>query len=188
MFEYPLTGFHFLVSFELFPQVPGDMGFQEVSGLVLEVNLDTYNEGGENRFVHRLPGKTKYSDLVLKRGMTPAPSGITAWVVDATENFNYAPTNLLVSLLDENHLPVTSWYVVNSIPMKAEISSLNAEDGKIVIESLTLRYEYFKTLSLSSAVAAVADLIAGPAAPSATITALPGLQGNDSSSSSLPSL
>jgi phage tail-like protein len=192
MFDYPLTGFHFLVSFELFPQVPGDMSFQEVSGLVLDVNLDTYNEGGENRFVHRLPGRTKYQDLVLKRGMTPAPSGVTAWVVDATENFNYTPTNLLVSLLDENHIPVTSWYVVHSIPIKAEISSLNAEDGKVVIESLTLRYEYFKTLSLSSAAALVADLLATPAAPSKGITALPGLEGNDSSGlpglPSLPSL
>src|ERR1700722_7551924 len=116
MFEYPLTGFHFLVAFELAPQVPADMGFQEVSGLVLEVNLDTYNEGGENRFVHRLPGRTKYSDLVLKRGMGLLPSMVTAWMIDATENFNYVPTNLLISLLDENHLPVSSWYVVNAIP------------------------------------------------------------------------
>lgn len=158
MFEYPLTGFHFVVVFELFPQLPNDVKFQEVSGLNVEVNLDTYNEGGENRFVHRLPGRSKYSDLVLKRGMTLV-SGITAWVVDAIENFNFQPTNLIVSLLDENHLPVSSWYVVNAIPIKAEMSSFNAEEGKIVIESLTLRYEYFKTLSLSSAVAAVADLL-----------------------------
>jgi phage tail-like protein len=168
MFEYPYTGFHFLVLFELFPQLPNDVRFQQVSGLTVDVDLDTYTEGGENRFVHRLPARTRYTDLVLKRGMTLV-SGITAWAIDAVENFNYVPTNLLVSLLDENHLPVSSWYVVNAIPIRLELSSFNAEEGSIVIESLTLRYEYYKTLNLSSAVAAVVDLLSPPS-PSTSIS------------------
>lgn len=167
MFDYPFTGFHFLVVFEIFPQVPNDFRFQEVSGLTVDVNLDTYNEGGENRFVHRLPGRTRYSDLVLKRGMTLV-SGITAWCVDAIENFNYQPTNMLISLLNEDHLPVSSWYIANAIPIKYDITGLNAEQNQIVIESLTLRYEYYKTLNLSAAVTAaigaVGDLLGGAGA------------------------
>jgi len=174
MFDYPLTGFHFLVVFEIFPQVPNDFRFQEVTGLNVSINVDenVYNEGGENRFVHRLPGRTTYSDLVLKRGMTPV-SGITAWCVDAIENFNYQPTNLLISLLNEDHLPVSSWYVVNAIPIKYDLAGLNAEQSQIVIESITLRYEYFKTINLSAAVTAaigaVTDLFAG-ASVSASIS------------------
>jgi phage tail-like protein len=167
MFDYPFTGFHFLVVFEIFPQVPNDFRFQEVTGLTADVNLDTYNEGGENRFVHSLPGRTKYSDLVLKRGMTLV-SGITAWCVDAIENFNFQPTNMLISLLNADHLPVSSWYIANAIPIRYEISGLNAEQNQIVIESLTLRYEYYKTLNLSAAVTAgigaVADLLGGGSA------------------------
>jgi phage tail-like protein len=172
MFDYPLTGFHFLVVFEIFPQLPNDCRFQSVSGLTIDVNLDTYNEGGENRFVHRLPGRTRYTDLVLKRGMTLI-SGLTAWCIDAVENFNYQPTNLIISLLNEEHLPVSSWYVTHAIPIKYDIAGLNAEQGQIVIESLTLRYEYFKTLNLSAAVtagiSAAADLLGGGDA-SATIS------------------
>ena len=169
MFEYPLTGFHFLVVFEIFPQLPNDFRFQEVTGLTTDVNLDTYNEGGENRFVHRLPGRTKYADLVLKRGMTLV-SGVAAWCLDAIENFNYQPTNLLVSLLNEQHLPVSSWYVVNAIPIKYDISGLHAEQSKIVIESITLRYEYYRTLNLSAAVGAVGSLLSGSVSASATIS------------------
>lgn len=172
MFEYPFTGFHFLVVFEIFPQLPNDARFQEVTGLTVDVNLDTYNEGGENRFVHRLPGRTRYTDLVLKRGMSLV-SGVTAWCVDAIENFNYQPTNLLISLLNEEHLPVTSWYVANAIPIKYDITGFNAEQNQIVIESLTLRYEYYKTLNLSAAVtaaiSAVGDLL-GSASASASIS------------------
>lgn len=160
MFDYPFTGFHFLVVFEIFPQVPNDFRFQEVSGLSASVGVDTYNEGGENRFVHRLPGRTTYTDLTLKRGMTLI-SGVTAWCIDAIENFNYHPTNILVSLLNEDHLPVSSWYVANAYPIKYEIGGLNAENGQIVIESLTLRYEYYKTLNLSAAVGAAVEAVAG---------------------------
>jgi phage tail-like protein len=167
MFDYPFTGFHFLVSFEIFPQLPNDFRFQEVTGLTVDVDVDTYTEGGENRFVHRLPSRTRYNDLVLKRGMTLV-SGITAWCIDAVQNFNYQPTNLVVSLLDEQHLPVSSWYVVNAIPIKYDISGLNAEQNEIVIESITLSYEYFKMLNLSGAVgtaiSAVANLVGSASA------------------------
>jgi phage tail-like protein len=173
MFDYPFVGFHFLVVFEIFPQVPNDFRFQEVTGLNVDVNLDTYNEGGENRFVHRIPGRTSYSDLVLKRGMTLV-SGITAWCIDAVQNFNYQPTNMLISLLNEDHLPVSSWYITNAIPIKYDISGLNAEQNQIVIESMTLRYEYYTTLNLSAAVtagiSAVGDLLGGGGAASASIT------------------
>ncbi|HZY36299.1 MAG TPA: phage tail protein [Mucilaginibacter sp.] len=174
MFDYPFTGFHFLVVFEIFPQVPNDFRFQEVTGLTSTVNLDTYPEGGENRFVHRLPGRTTYSDLVLKRGMTLI-SGVTAWCLDCIENFNYQPTNMLISLLNEDHLPVNSWYVTNAIPIKYEVTGLNAEQNQIVIESMTLRYEYYKTLNLSAAasaaIGAVAGLLGGgSASASASIT------------------
>lgn len=160
MFEYPYTGFRFLVLFELFPQLPNDIAFQEVSGLSINVELETYKEGGENRFAHRLPARTTYSDLVLKRGFTLI-SGVTAWAIDAVENYDYQPCNLLVSLLDENSVPVSSWYVVNAIPIKYDISPFNAEQSQIVIESLTLRYEYYTTLNLSAALGAAAGAIGG---------------------------
>src|ERR1051325_2411058 len=174
MFDYPFIGFHFLVVFEIFPQVPNDFRFQEVTGLTVDVDVsNTYNEGGENRFVHRLPGRTKYSDLVLKRGMTLV-SGITAWCVDAIENFNYQPTNMLISLLNEDHLPVSSWYIANAIPIKYDITGLNAEQNQIVIESMTLRYEYYRTLNLSAAVtagiSAVGDLLGGGGSASVSIS------------------
>ena len=160
MFKYPFTGFHFLVIFEIFPQLPNDASFQDVTGLSVDVDLDSYKEGGENRFTHRLPGRSRYTDLVLKRGMSLA-SGVQAWCQDSIENFNYQPTNLLISLLNEDHLPVSSWYVVNAIPIKYSISGLDATQSQIVIESITLRYEYYKSLNIAAAVTAAIGAVAG---------------------------
>jgi phage tail-like protein len=158
MLDLPLIpSFHFLVTFEL-PQLPGDMNFQEVTGLSVEAQYDVIKAGGQNAFEYRLPLRPRYSDLVLKRGYTMI-SGITAWMIEAFENYNYKPTNLIITLLNEEHIPLSAWYVVNALPVKWELSPFNAEDSKIVIESMTLRYDYFKSLSLSSLAAAALDLL-----------------------------
>ncbi|MEO7045959.1 MAG: phage tail protein [Ferruginibacter sp.] len=160
MNEYPVAGFHFLVVFEMFSQLPFDTYFQEVSGLSLEVDYETYSAGGKNAFSYKLPLRPTYNDLVLKRGYTMV-SGVSAWMIDAFENFNYRHTNLIISLLDANHVPVSSWYVVNALPKKWDLSPFNAEESSIVIESMTFQYDYFKTLNLSSAVAAVGNALVG---------------------------
>jgi len=140
---YPQTGFHFSVVFELFPQLPNDIKFQEITGLNATMEMEAIKEGGENRFVHQLPGRTSYSELVLKRGRIMG-SFVLQWCRNAIENFEFKPTNILISLLDENHLPLYNWYVINAIPKKLEVSGFNAERSEIVIETMTLSYQYFK--------------------------------------------
>ena len=94
---YPQTGFHFSVVFELFPQLPNDIKFQEVTGLNATMEMEAIKEGGENRFVHQLPGRTSYSELVLKRGRIMG-SFVLQWCRNAIENFEFKPTNVLISL------------------------------------------------------------------------------------------
>jgi phage tail-like protein len=141
--SYPPTGFHFLVLFELFPQLPNDLRFQEVSGLSTTVEYEAFKEGGENRFIHQLPVRTSYPELVLKRGKTML-TGIVPWFKDAVENFEYKPTNIMISLLNDDHLPLYNWYVINAIPKKLDITAFNAERSEVVIETMTLHYQYFK--------------------------------------------
>lgn len=146
VFNTPAAGFHFTVAFELFPQLPNDFKFQEVSGLEVEMEMEAVKEGGENRFTHQLPVRARYSDIVLKRGMFFG-SGIITWCRQAIEHFNFQPTNLLISLLNEDHVPLNSWAVVNAIPKKWQVSSFNAMENSLVIETLTLSYQYFNMLT-----------------------------------------
>ena len=44
--------------------------FHEVSGLSVEVEVIEFSEGGNNNFIHKLPGRVKYPNIVLKRGFT----------------------------------------------------------------------------------------------------------------------
>jgi phage tail-like protein len=144
--SYPATGFHFRVEFELFPQSEIDVRFQEVSGLTVTVGVEEYAEGGQNRFTHKLPMRTSYNDVVLKRGLFTG-SGVINWCRDAVENYNFKPTNVLISLLNDKHEPLRSWYLVNAYPKSWEVSSFNAEQSQVVIETLTLTYNFFKVIT-----------------------------------------
>jgi phage tail-like protein len=156
----PPVGFHFLVAFELFPQTPQDVRFQEVSGLEVEIEMEAIKEGGQNRFTHQLPIRNKYSDITLKRGLFIG-SGITLWCKNAIENFVFVPTNVLISLLSPEHVPLQSWYVINAIPKKLQVSNFNAQESSVVVESLVLSYNYFTSIGLESAFGAIGSIGAG---------------------------
>lgn len=145
---YPPIGLHFVAVFELFPQSPLDIAFSKVSGLDMSVTTVPYAELGESRFEHALPSKVVYQDLTLERGLTPA-SGVLKWAQDAVDNFEFKPINVLVSLLNAQHAPLYSWYVVNAIPIGIKLSPFDAMDGKsVVIETLILKYQYFKRIGV----------------------------------------
>jgi phage tail-like protein len=155
----PPVGFHFLVVFELFPQTPQDFRFQEVSGLDVEVEMEPVKEGGQNRFTHQLPVRNRYTDITLKRGLFIG-SGITLWCKNAIEDFLFVPTNVLISLLSPEHLPLQSWYVVNAVPKKIQVSNFNAQENSVVVESLVLSYNYFTTIGVESLISGAASLSA----------------------------
>ena len=147
IFERPPSGFHFAVIFEIIPQTPNDFRFQEVSGLNITVETEEFKEGGENRFTHKLPKRTSYSPLELKRGLFTG-SFITKWCKDAIEDFKFKPVNITITLLNDLHIPVAGWYVVNAYPIEWSTSGFNSQSSDLVVESLKLNYSYFKTLRI----------------------------------------
>ena len=139
---YPPVGFHFKGEFTLDGVQETDTRFQEVSGLTAELGIEEITEGGENRFLHRLPTRAKYSNLVLKRGMLH-DSKLIQWFQDAVESFTFEPVDVLVTLLNENNEPLAGWSFVNAWPVKWTTSDFKAQEGAIVVETIELAYNYF---------------------------------------------
>ena len=159
MSYYPPVGFHFRVKFEgLDKEVSDDIHFQSVGGLSVEIETEEFTEGGENRFKHTLPGRTKFPNLVLKRGLFK-DSAVLAWCEKAFEDFEFKPINLVISLYSDDKRtktnekpkfeiddskPLITWKITHAIPVKWAIDDLNSQEGKIVMETLELSYNYFK--------------------------------------------
>ena len=56
--------------------------FTEVSGLNAEIEVMSFNEGGRNDYVHKLPTRMKHPNLVLKRGVTRTKD-LEDWFLDS---------------------------------------------------------------------------------------------------------
>lgn len=138
---YPPWGFYYKVEFSISSN-KNDVRFQAVSGLSVEYDVEEYKEGGENRFTHKLPGRTKYADLVLKRGML-TDSEVTKWCLAAFRDRDFKPADISVILMNEKGEPLRTWNVAHAIPKKWLVTDLNANENAVVIETLELIYQYF---------------------------------------------
>jgi len=145
MYEVPV-GFHFAVVFGGTIPSP-EICFQEVSGISAELVVEELREGGRNDFAHRLPNGAKYGNLVLKRGFFSS-SLIAEWCRDAIENFIFEPKDILVTLLNEYHLPLAGWTFQRAWPVKWSVSDFKAQENALVIESLELAYQSFRKVGV----------------------------------------
>ena len=138
---YPPWGFYYKVEFAISDNL-GDIRFQSVSGLSVEYDYESFREGGENRFEHKLPVRTKYGDLILKRGML-VDSELINWFNRAFRDRQFEPSDVSVILLNEKGEPLKTWKIAHAIPKRWLVSDLNSAENAIVIETLELTYRYF---------------------------------------------
>ncbi|TCI93207.1 phage tail protein [Tenacibaculum sp. M341] len=139
---YPLASFSFVIKSLSGEDI--DSKFQSVSGLSTEIETEEYSEGGENRFKHQLPTKVKYPNLILKRGLVVS-SAFTDWCRNSMENFEFRTKDLTIALQsgEDSSKPSKVWSVVGAYPVKWEVSEFNAEENKLAIETVELKYKYF---------------------------------------------
>ena len=138
------TAFSFDVSFNGSIKVD-DMGWMEVSGFNRELGVEEISEGGENKYVWRLPKPAKYKNLVLKRAVCLETDANTVrnWARNAIENFEIKPCDMVINLRDEHFNPIRTWNVVGAYPVRMETSPLDADKSELAIETLELAFKYF---------------------------------------------
>lgn len=145
---YPPSAFYFKVVFGNSANSP-DASFQDVSGITSEITTEDVVEGGENRFVHKLPKGVKHSNLELKRGLAPLTSPLVIWCQSVFEGgFTLAikPQTIRVYLLDEKAQPLRGWVFVNAYPVKWDVESFNSTKNEVAIEKIAFSYSYSKRI------------------------------------------
>ncbi|MBW7956871.1 MAG: phage tail protein [Deltaproteobacteria bacterium] len=139
--HYPPWGFYYKVEFSI-SKNRNDVRFQSVSGLSMEYEIEEYKEGGENRFVHKLPVRTKYPDLMLKRGML-TDSSVIEWCLRAFRDRDFEPSDVTIILMNEKSEPLRTWKIAHAVPKKWVVSDFNANENSIVVETLEFSYRCF---------------------------------------------
>src|ERR1044071_7700188 len=86
--------------------------FTELSGLGMEMVVEDVEEGGENGYVHRLPGRCKVGNITLKRGLTKS-NDFLKWSVEVAKG-TIKPKNLSVILFNPDGTEAMRWSFNNA--------------------------------------------------------------------------
>ncbi len=117
--------------------------FGECSGLEMQVRYDEVREGGQNEYVHRLPSRVEYGNLVLRRGYA-ITNEFYNWCLTCLNRAGKPidRRNVAVSLvnLQQNQI-VFTWTFVGAYPVKWSGPSFRANESVMAIESLELAHQ-----------------------------------------------
>jgi phage tail-like protein len=128
-------------------QMLGDGGFQECSGLDLEMEVQESREGGRNYGLVQHIGRARHTPIVLKRGMFYGEGGqvngeIWRWIRRILTNegppVRYDGT---VEVRGEGDAVVARWQFVRGLPARVQGPQLNGKTGDIAIEELPIAHE-----------------------------------------------
>lgn len=136
-----VLGYRFAVLFLAAGRIPNplDLRFQKVSGLSAEVSTMTVTEGGQNLYTQQLPVRVGHGNLTLQRGMVIG-SPLNLEFNAALSRFKFAPSNVLITLLHAQGLPLAAWLCLKAFPVKWSTSDLDADQKTVVIDTLELAY------------------------------------------------
>jgi phage tail-like protein len=123
--------------------------FTEVSGLEMSIAVEEIEEGGTNDFVHKLPGRMSWPNLVLKRGLTETDN-LYAWMQkSAGEKFESAGNKLerstaALTLLSAGGDRLRSWDFEGAFPVKWTGPSFSLASDDLAVEELEIAHHGFR--------------------------------------------
>lgn len=131
----PFGSFNFKVEIE--GVIEG--AFSEVTGLDSTIDLTEYREGGDSATPRKLPGMTKHSNIVLKRGLT-VDTKLYDWHEQAVRG-DVKRRDGSIIVLDRAGRETMRWNFFRAWPVKWDAPDFNATSNDIALETLELAHE-----------------------------------------------
>lgn len=113
--------------------------FMRCSGLELSFDVYEYREGGNNDFVHRLPGGVHYPNLMLSRGLTNEEALLKwLWATHTKAERKEVTLTLSGGSLQR------SWTFADAFPVKWTGPGLESTGTDAITESLEIAHSGLK--------------------------------------------
>ena len=130
----------------------GTGGFQECTGLEIEMDVQEYQEGGRNNGTVRRVGRAKYQPILLKRGMFFGSDGaikteLWHWMQRILNGERpVARYDGVITVMGADNTVRATWMFDRGLPAKIRGPELNAKTGEIAIEELSIAHEGLRLL------------------------------------------
>lgn len=132
---------NFLVDFGEGTDGP-EAGFQEVSGMGIEVTVAEYRAGNfKENSVQKINTAYKSPDVTLKRGVIGSLK-LYQWLNQVRRGDQTVRRTVTITLMNEDHTQaVMTWKLNQARPVKVNVAGLNAKGTDVAIEEVVLSYE-----------------------------------------------
>ena len=140
--DRPYTQFNFLVDLgNGVTEGPG-AGFQEVSGIGMEVTVAEYRNGNsKENSVMKITGLNKATDVTLKRGIIGSLD-LYQWLNQIRNGDQNALRTVTIQLQNEDRTAsVQTWKLLRARIIKHTSGPLNAKGTDVAMEEMVLAYE-----------------------------------------------
>jgi phage tail-like protein len=123
--------------------------FTEVDGLQADVAVEDVEEGGQNQFVHRLPGRLTWPNITFKRGVTDSDS-LFSWLQEsAGDEFSRKGNKLerksaAVTLVSDKGERLRAWELAAAFPVRWRGPSFAASSTDLASEELEIAHHGFR--------------------------------------------
>ena len=134
----PYLGSHFFIEIDGVDHG----GFTECAGLQVETEVTDYAEGGNNGYVHKLPGRTKWTNLTLKWGTTDSVA-LWEWYQKVTQG-QVERKDVSVVLYNSGQEEVRRWNLREAYPVKWIGPSFTASAPAVAVEALEITHHGFE--------------------------------------------
>jgi phage tail-like protein len=120
----------------------GDLGnWSKCDGLAVEYDVFEYKEGGENAFIHRIPGRVKYQNVKLTRPINKDSKKVANWM--AKLKLEVKRQTAEISALDSEGNAIATWNLEGVFPVKWNGPSLDVGANQVATETLELAHNGF---------------------------------------------
>jgi phage tail-like protein len=119
-----------------------DLGnWTKCDGLSVEYDVFEYKEGGENAFIHRIPGRAKYQNIKLTRPLNKDSKKVSDWI--ASLKVEVRRQTAEIAALDTEGKPICTWNLDGVYPVRWNGPSLDIGNTQIATETLELAHNGF---------------------------------------------
>ena len=115
--------------------------WQKCEGLNVEYDIQEYREGGQNGYVHRLPGRAKYENVKLTRPVDDATMSVAGWL--ASIQLRVVRGTAQITVLDPSGEELAEWILVEVFPVRWSGPSLDVNGNQVAMETLELVHNGF---------------------------------------------
>ncbi len=110
-------------------------GFSDCSGFSIETETFEYAEGGLNTHTHKLPVRTKYTNITLKRGLDPGQD-LHRWYMQTLDGNTKRRNISIIVYGPKPNERVRQWDLMDAYPVKWVGPDLKTDAGAVAIETL----------------------------------------------------